>query len=84
MTSTNGKLHCVTDQDGAAILDSERGTISTLNPTGALIWQRLQRGESIATVIANLVRETGEETLLVERDVYEFVQSLRENHLLSC
>jgi Coenzyme PQQ synthesis protein D (PqqD) len=78
----NPHLKAVADQDGAAILDIERGLISTLNPTGAYVWQGLQRGESLETIIANLARETGEESLLVERDVREFVEDLKQKRLL--
>ncbi|WP_263353401.1 PqqD family protein [Acidicapsa acidisoli] len=83
MAEANPNFHSVVDQDGAAILDIDRGLISTLNPTGAYVWQRLENGESLATIIANLVRETGEEHLVVEKDVHEFVQALRENHLVA-
>jgi hypothetical protein len=76
-------LHTVADQDGAAILDIERGLISTLNPTGAFVWQGLERGEPLETIIANLATETGGEPWVVERDVRAFVKSLRDNHLLS-
>jgi Coenzyme PQQ synthesis protein D (PqqD) len=80
-TETN-HLHTVADQDGAAVLDIERGMISTLNPTGAFVWYGLERGEPLETIILNLARETGEAPLVVERDVRAFVESLRENHLL--
>lgn len=76
------RLHAVVDQDGAAILDIERGSISTLNSTGAYIWQGLERGESFETIVANLVRESGEEKPIVECDVREFIESLREKYLL--
>jgi hypothetical protein len=83
MALANPNIHTVVDQDGAAILDVERGLISTLNPTGAYVWQGLERGETLATIITNLVHETGEERLVVEHDVHEFVQTLRDKHLLS-
>ncbi|HEY4380131.1 MAG TPA: PqqD family protein [Acidobacteriaceae bacterium] len=79
---TPAHLHTVVDQDGAAILDIQRGLISSLNPTGAYVWQALQRGETVETVITNLARETGEERITVERDVHDFIESLREQHLL--
>lgn len=82
MSIENPHLKAVADQDGAAILDIERGLISTLNPTGAYVWQGLQRGESLETIIANLARETGEESLFVERDVREFVEDLKQKRLL--
>jgi Coenzyme PQQ synthesis protein D (PqqD) len=83
MTVGNTHLYTVVDQDGAAILDIEHGLISTLNPTGAYVWQGLERGETLETIISSLVTETGEEPLVVERDVREFIETLKENHLLS-
>jgi hypothetical protein len=83
MAIESNHLHSVVDQDGAAILDIERGLISTLNPTGAYVWNELERGEALETIIANLARESGEDALVVERDVREFVEALKENHLLS-
>lgn len=83
MAESTPHLQTVIDRDGAAILDIDHGLISTLNPTGAYVWQRLENGESLATIIANLVRETGEEHLVVESDVHDFVQALRENQLLA-
>jgi hypothetical protein len=82
MANQTAHIHTVVDQDGAAILDIEHGLISTLNPTGAYVWQGLERGEAVETIIANLAREADEAIEVVERDVYEFVESLRANHLL--
>jgi len=76
-------LKAVVNEDGAAILDIENDSISTLNLTGAYVWQGLQRGESIDTMIASLARETGEEFALVERDVRAFVEDLKQKQLLS-
>jgi len=75
-------LHSVVDQDGAAILDIDRGLISTLNATGAYVWQGLERGEPLETIIANLARETGEDALVIDRDVRGFLDSLNQKHLL--
>jgi len=77
----NPHLQSVVDQDGAVILNIERGLISTLNPTGTYVWQGLQRGESLETIIANLARETGEDSSMIERDVREFVEDLKQKHL---
>jgi hypothetical protein len=78
----NPYLQTVVDQDGAAILDIDRGQVSKLNPTGAFVWQRLQRDETIEEIIANLACETGEEIHVIERDVREFVELLKEKRLL--
>lgn len=82
MAIENHRLKTVVDQDGGVILDIERGLISTLNPTGAYVWSGLQRGESLESITANLVRETGEDTLTVERDVRAFVEDLKQRTLL--
>jgi hypothetical protein len=82
MTKEKSHLHSVVDQDGAAILDIDRGLISTLNATGAYVWQGLERGEPLETIIANLTRETGEDALVIDRDVRGFLDSLKQKHLL--
>ena len=83
MATENSHLHTILDQDGAAILDVERGLISTLNPTGAYVWQCLERGEAFETIVTNLTQETGEEPLVVEADVREFIEALKQTHLMS-
>jgi hypothetical protein len=82
MTVANSNLQTVADQDGAVILDIERGLITTLNATGGFVWQRLQRSEPLEVIIVNLMRETGAELLEVERDVRAFVEDLKQKHLL--
>ena len=82
MVSQTPNLKAIVSEDGAVILDIERDLMSTLNPTGAYVWQGLQRGETIETMIANLARETGEDHLLVERDVREFVEELQRKQLM--
>ena len=83
MVSDNGRLRAMMNQDGAALLDTQRGTISTLNRTGAYIWQAAQRGDPAETIAAKLARETGAELQVVVDDVREFIDSLKENNLLS-
>jgi hypothetical protein len=82
MASRSSNLRAIVSPDGAAILDIEHDSISTLNPTGAYVWQGLERGESIETVIASLARDTSEDPLLVEHDVRDFVEELQQKQLL--
>jgi hypothetical protein len=82
MTSRNPQLRTVVDQDGAVILDIRRGQITTLNATGALVWQALERGEDVESIVAEISRESGEAALTVEGDVRGFIQSLNEIDLL--
>lgn len=83
MATPNVNFPAVIDQDGAAILDIERGLLCTLNPTGAFVWERLKRGESVKTIIASLACETGEDVLVVESDVRDFMETLTQNRLWS-
>lgn len=82
IVSPTHNLRAIVDDNGAAILDIERDAISSLNPTGAYVWQGLDRGETLERIIANLARDTGEDELLVDRDVREFVRTIAEKHLL--
>lgn len=75
-------LRTVGNRDGAVILDLNREVISTLNATGAYVWQGLQHGETPEAIIANLVRETGEDPLRIDRDVRQFIAVLEQEHLL--
>ena len=83
MVNDNSHLRTIVNQDGAAVLDKKLGSIATLNSTGAYVWQGLERGESLETIVANLSRETGEQSEVVERDVRDFVETLRTQQLLS-
>jgi hypothetical protein len=82
MVSQTPNLKAIVNEDGAVILDIERDSMSTLNPTGAYVWQGLQRGETIEMIIANLARDTGEDHLLVERDLRQFVAELQQKQLM--
>ncbi|CAN5708620.1 hypothetical protein BH10ACI4_BH10ACI4_23240 [soil metagenome] len=79
----NSHLRTIVNQDGAAVLDTKLGSIATLNSTGAYVWEGLERGDSVETIIANLSQDTGEPIEVVTRDVTDFVASLRAQQLLS-
>ena len=66
MAMENTHLHAVVDQDGAAILDLDRGRVSMLNPTGAHVWQGIQRGDALEDVISSLAHETGEDIQVID------------------
>ncbi|SEB52253.1 PqqD family protein [Terriglobus roseus] len=82
MSESQYALRSVISADGAAILDVGRGTITTLNESGAYIWQRLRRGEALESVLVNLALETGRDVADIEQDVRGFVEILRRSELL--
>jgi Coenzyme PQQ synthesis protein D (PqqD) len=82
MAHDKAHLRTVVNQDGAAVLDTERGTISTLNTTGAYIWQALERGEREEEIVDGLARETGESPDAIRNDVNDFIAALHEHAML--
>jgi Coenzyme PQQ synthesis protein D (PqqD) len=76
-------IRSIVNHDGAVILDMPANRISTLNATGAYIWARLQEGKAIGSIVAELARDTGQTSAIVEHDVQEFLQQLTERHLLN-
>jgi hypothetical protein len=83
MTHDKARLRTIVNQDGAAVLDTERGTISTLNTTGAYIWQALERGEREEEIVDQLARETGEFPDTIRDDMKGFIAALRDKKMLS-
>jgi len=84
MSNNNAHLKIIVNQDGAAVLDTSLGTISTMNTTGAYIWQALERGKCEEDIIADLVRETGALREVIERDMRDFLATLRDRDMLPC
>jgi hypothetical protein len=83
MVADNSHLRTIVNEDGAAVLDTERGTISTLNTTGAYVWQALERGEGEEDIVEALARETGTPREVIRQDVSDFIAALQENKMLS-
>jgi DNA-binding beta-propeller fold protein YncE len=84
MAQDKAHIRIIVNQDGAAVLDTERGTISTLNTTGAYIWQALERGEREEQIAEGLARETGESLNVIRQDVSGFIAALHEQKILEC
>lgn len=82
METTDG-LRTMRHEDGAAVLDIRRGVISTLNETGAYIWNALQHGDSAETIVVKLAHATGAARDVVEADVTGFLNDLKRQDLLS-
>jgi hypothetical protein len=78
MQKRQNHLRILANQDGAAILNSQRGIISTLNPTGAFIWTSLENGQSIHAIAQLLSEQTGESIQLIRDDIAIFIDSLKD------
>lgn len=69
-------------QDGAIVLDVQRGQIVRLNLTGSLIFQRLERGETVARIVDGISRDFCTSRESVQTDVTSFLKSLSEQGLV--
>ncbi len=83
MPSIKSELRSLVTPGGAMILDIEADEMLTLNITGGYVWERLREGKTIEQIIADLAKETGQDTAVVGNDVEEFVEQLEKKHLLS-
>lgn len=72
----------IVNPDGAVILDQELGTITTLNASGAMVWQALERGDSSDTITARFAQLTGEPIEAIREDVDTFIEALTRQNLL--
>ena len=83
MVKDNSYLRAIVNADGAVILDTSRGTISTLNQPGAYVWQALWRGEGLKAIASSVAGETGQPLDIVEHDIRDFIEALRKHDLLA-
>ena len=83
MAAILSTLRSIVDHDGAVILDISHNTMTTLDPVGAYIWERLQQGSQVDTIVRELARDTGADESVVALDVEEFMEQLKSRHLVS-
>jgi hypothetical protein len=83
MITMTPNLRSIVDHDGAVILDISNNAMTTLNSTGAYIWQRLQLGLLPNEIAAELAHATGTEEGLVAIDVDEFMAQLKSKKLVA-
>jgi hypothetical protein len=81
MATPKDSIRTIVNEDGAALLDTSSGSLTTLNSTGAFIWQALEQGEDEPTILARLADETGEPPDRIAQDVSGFLAALRRQHL---
>ncbi len=75
-------LRSIVNEDGAVILDIPRNEMTTLNSTGAYIWNKLQLGKGVEEIVHDLAVESNTDPNIVEKDVHLFVEDLMAKHLV--
>lgn len=68
--------------DEAVVLESSTGMYLTLNPSGKVLWQALERGATKAEMAAMLVEQYGIGEDLAASDVEAFLEGLRARGLV--
>jgi hypothetical protein len=68
--------------NGAIVLDVQQGQIFNLNLVGSRIFELLKSGSTEAGIVDEIGREFGVSRELAENDVREFLQTLKEYHLI--
>ena len=82
MITVTPHIRSIVDHDGAVILDIPRNTMTTLDSTGAYVWERLPRGLEVDAIVRELAHDTGVEESVVAKDVEEFMEQLKSSHLV--
>ena len=70
------------NQDGAVVLDIRQGQIFNVNFVGSRILELLKSGSTESAIVDQISREFGVSRDLAESDVREFLQSLKQSHLV--
>ena len=69
-------------QDGAIVLDIEQGQIFNLNLVGSRVLELLEKGSPEADIVNTISREFHASPQVVENDVREFIESLKQHKLV--
>ena len=70
-------------QDGAVVLDILHGQMFRLNLVASQILELLKQGRTEREIVEHLSQEFGIEREILATDVCEFVEQLRQHHLLN-
>ncbi|HSJ26317.1 MAG TPA: PqqD family protein [Longimicrobiales bacterium] len=72
-------------RDGVAVLlDLDREVYLTLDETGAVIWEELERGSSRADICRRLAAEFDAAEEILEQDADTFLRELHSRGLVEC
>ncbi len=68
--------------DGGILLDIHHGQMFCLNVVGAKILELMQRGYDETRITDEISRDYGASRDMVRADVHDFIENLREHHIL--
>jgi len=70
-------------QDGAIVLDVQQGQMFNLNLVGSKILELLENGSGEADIVSVISRDFNASREIVENDVREFIESLKQHKLVA-
>lgn len=70
------------NQDGAVVLDIRQGQMFNINFVGSRILELLKSGSTELAIVDQISREFAVSRDLAQNDVREFLQSLKQSHLV--
>jgi Coenzyme PQQ synthesis protein D (PqqD) len=82
MIITSPDIRSIVDQDGGVLLDMQNNVMVVLDATGAYVWQQLERGLGVESIIAELAYNTGADAITIAKDVSSFVEQLGTRQLV--
>jgi coenzyme PQQ synthesis protein D (PqqD) len=69
-------------QDGAIVLDIRQGQMFNLNFVGSRVLELLETGATESAIVDEISQKFGVSRDIAESDVREFIESLKQYHLL--
>lgn len=69
-------------QDGAIVLDIQQGQMFNLNPVGSKILELLELESTESTIVDEISRRFEVSKEIAERDLEEFIESLKRHQVL--
>jgi hypothetical protein len=69
-------------QDGAVVLDVRQGQMFNLNLVGSRILELLELGSTDSAIVDEISQKFQVSKDIAESDVREFIESLKQHHLL--
>jgi hypothetical protein len=83
MFTISPSIRLAKSQDGGILLDTDGGTLFSLNPVGVRIVELLQEGHEAASLAETISGEFGVSPEIVRNDVANFLANLQEQQLLN-
>jgi Coenzyme PQQ synthesis protein D (PqqD) len=82
MYKVSASIRSTHGHDGAIVLDIRQDQIFSLNRVGSRILELLETGATESAIVDEISQNFAVNRDVVEQDVREFVESLKQHHLL--